>query len=117
MIGSLELLAVHNIPHAYYMRCDVADRLLFTPGIHTESRSTYVYVYDLVTGECLFRSNKLGDWKGITTLSGSILVQSKRDLFTIADTQESMEEDSDEDDEISIIRRQIKELCKYSTDA
>jgi hypothetical protein len=35
----------------------------------------------------------------MTTLSGTILVQSERDLFTIADTQESMDEVSDEDDE------------------
>jgi hypothetical protein len=35
----------------------------------------------------------------MTTLSGTILVQSERDLFTIADTQESMEENNDEDDE------------------
>jgi hypothetical protein len=100
MVGSLKLLAIHDIPIAYYMKGDIADRLLFVVSIHgIELQSAYVRVYDLVTGECLFRSNKLGDWRNMTTLSGTILIQSDRDLFTIADTQESMEEDSDEDDE------------------
>jgi hypothetical protein len=99
MIGSLELLAAHDIPQAYYMNSDVADRLLFMAGTRNEFQSACVHIYDLVTGECLFRSNKLGDWRNMTTLSGSILVQSERDLFTIADTQAFMEEDSDEDDE------------------
>jgi hypothetical protein len=99
MVGSLKLLTVHDIPWAYYMNNDVADRLLFTASIHDEFQSTFIHIYDLVTGECLFRSNKLGDWRIMTALSGTILVQSERDLFTIADTQESMEENNDEDDE------------------
>jgi hypothetical protein len=97
MIGSLKLLTVHDIPEAYYVNSDVAGRLLFTASVHTESQSTHIYTYDLVTGECLFRSNGLYTWRNITALSGTILVQGGRDLFTIADTYESMQEDNDED--------------------
>jgi hypothetical protein len=98
IIGSLKLMTVHDIPEAYYTNSDVSDRLLFTAGaIDDEGQSACVYVYDLVTGECLFHSNKLGDWKNMATLSGTILVQSERDLFTIADTYESMQGDGDED--------------------
>jgi hypothetical protein len=100
MIGSLELLAAHDIPWAHYMRGDIADRLLFVAGTHGYGlASARIYIYDLVTGECLFRSDELGDWKNMATLSGSILVQSESDLFTIADTHKSMEENNDEDDE------------------
>jgi hypothetical protein len=101
MIGSLELLAVHDIPMAYYTNSDVTDRLLFTAGRPgAESKSIYAYIYDLGTGECLFRSNKLGDLCKMKTASGIMLVRDKRDLFTIVDAYGFIEEDNSEDGEV-----------------
>jgi hypothetical protein len=47
--------------YEYYMNNDIAYRLLFTTSIRDEFQSTCVHIYDLTTGECPLRLNKLDD--------------------------------------------------------